>query len=50
MVDQIRFSLERLAYLAGQAATVAERRELDLLLKETETTVDSERPQPIGAA
>lgn len=48
MVDQI--TLERLAFLAGQAATVEERRELDLLLKKTATVVDSEQPQVVGAA
>jgi len=50
MADQIKFSLERLAYLAGRAVTVEERRELDLLLKETETMVDSEQPQVVGVA
>jgi hypothetical protein len=38
--------LETLAYLAGSAISVAERRELDELLRQTDTHVDSE---PAGA-
>lgn len=39
---EIMSQLERIAYLAGKAASVAERRELDELLRQTETQIDAE--------
>jgi hypothetical protein len=39
---EIMSQLEKLAYLAGSAASVADRRELDELLRETDTQVDGE--------
>ena len=39
-MTEIMLQLELLAYLAGRADTVRERRELDELLRETETQID----------
>lgn len=48
---EIMLQLERIAYLAGRANTVEERRELDELLRTTETSVDdSAEEMPVAAA
>lgn len=41
---EVMSQLEALAYLAKTAASVAERRELDELLRQTETRVDADEP------
>jgi hypothetical protein len=47
---EIKFQLESLAYLAGSAMSVADRRRLDELLRWTETHVDSDSEiEPAGA-
>lgn len=49
---EIMSQLELIAYLAGSAATVEDRRELDELLRRTETQIDSYSPagEPVAVA
>jgi len=42
MTQEVKHSLEGLAFLAELAVTVEDRRRLDSILRETETTVDSD--------
>lgn len=41
MIEEIKNSLESLAFLAELAVSVEDRRRLDSLLRETETTVET---------
>lgn len=40
-VAEVMSQLEKIAYLAAQADTVKERRELDELLRQTQTEIDA---------
>lgn len=46
MTMTLALSLEDIAFLAGHADSVEQRRRLDLLLKSTLTYVDEEKEQP----
>ena len=51
---EIKSQLETLAYLAGTAVSVADRRELDELLRSTDTKIDADEkpagePQTVAA-
>lgn len=41
-VAEIMSQLELIAYLAGSASSVADRRELDELLRQTDTQIDAD--------
>ncbi len=49
---EIMLQLEKIAYLAGRADSVKDRRELDEILRTTETSVDdaAEELTAVGAA
>jgi len=49
-MTEIMTQLELLAYLAGQADSVKARRELDAILRMTNTRIDSKELRTVGTA